>query len=383
MPSHRGRSSPQRWAGSARSATTPAAPIRGARRPRALTGAHAGRPHEIVSWTAVAERVPRRPRGRTAASPGRGDRGPDRDRDDALDRRRSPTVTPRTSRQHLDEILRLLPDGAGHVERVRPARPGRAAVPGRRAGRRAGHPVRGRVRRRGTGRTRGRRRGSWPARAAGSPGPGDPRKRPCSRAAPRRPQRPTGSSSTSTPPPSAPAQGLGRAAGGQAAAGGRALPAGARAGPAQRHARGGRGAAHRAGAGRGAPRSACRGPTGTATEARQVLASCPDPGYVWADPRADSNPPRRSTTAWRLTRRQAEILALLAEALTTAEIGERLKLSPADRGGAPADALPQDRRALPHCGRALRGRARLDYRSSRTVIISPTEGTRRKDGAAR
>ena len=26
-------------------------------------------------------------------------------------------------------------------------------------------------------------------------------------------------------------------------------------------------------------------------EARQVLASCPDPGYVWADPRAEPDPP--------------------------------------------------------------------------------------------
>ena len=62
-------------------------------------------------------------------------------------------------------------------------------------------------------------------------------------------------------------------------------------------------------------------------EARQVLASCPDPGYVWADPRtAEPAPPQHDGV--RLTRRQAEILALLAEALTTAEIGERLELSP-------------------------------------------------------
>ena len=62
-------------------------------------------------------------------------------------------------------------------------------------------------------------------------------------------------------------------------------------------------------------------------EARQVLASCPDPGYVWADPRSAEPAPRQHDGV-RLTRRQAEILALLAEALTTAEIGERLKLSP-------------------------------------------------------
>jgi hypothetical protein len=116
-------------------------------------------------------------------------------------------------------------------------------------------------------------------------------------------------------------------------------------------------------------------------EARQVLASCPDPRYVWADPRtAEPAPPQHDGV--QLTRRQAEILTLLAEALTTAEIGERLEL-PADGGGAPADALPQDRRALPHRGRALRGRAWVDRRSSRSVIIAPAEGTRRQDGAVR
>ena len=61
-------------------------------------------------------------------------------------------------------------------------------------------------------------------------------------------------------------------------------------------------------------------------EARQVLASCPDPGYVWADPRGRTRPAGARRRAAH--RRQAEILALLAEALTTAEIGERLKLSP-------------------------------------------------------
>jgi ATP/maltotriose-dependent transcriptional regulator MalT len=62
-------------------------------------------------------------------------------------------------------------------------------------------------------------------------------------------------------------------------------------------------------------------------EARQVLASCPDPRYVWADPRtAEPAPPQHDGV--QLTRRQAEILTLLAEALTTAEIGERLETSP-------------------------------------------------------
>ena len=56
-------------------------------------------------------------------------------------------------------------------------------------------------------------------------------------------------------------------------------------------------------------------------EARQVLASCPRPGV------RVGRPPRRTRPAGAdgvpLSRRQAEILALLAEALTTVEIGER------------------------------------------------------------
>ena len=65
-------------------------------------------------------------------------------------------------------------------------------------------------------------------------------------------------------------------------------------------------------------------------EARNVLARCPNPGYVWADPRdtdaaAPSSP---DPDGIRLTRRQIEILRLLADALTTVEIGERLGLSP-------------------------------------------------------
>jgi ATP/maltotriose-dependent transcriptional regulator MalT len=65
-------------------------------------------------------------------------------------------------------------------------------------------------------------------------------------------------------------------------------------------------------------------------EAEWVVATCPDPGYMWADPRA---PARRPTAAPAhngvvLSPRQTEILRLLAAALTTVEIGERLQLSP-------------------------------------------------------
>ena len=51
---------------------------------------------------------------------------------------------------------------------------------------------------------------------------------------------------------------------------------------------------------------------------------------MWADPRAAEPglPALPEDDGVPLSRRQAEILALLAEALTTAEIGERLKLSP-------------------------------------------------------
>jgi DNA-binding NarL/FixJ family response regulator len=85
----------------------------------------------------------------------------------------------------------------------------------------------------------------------------------------------------------------------------------------------------------------------------------------------------------RLTRRQAEILALLAEALTTAEIGERLKLGLRTVEAHLRTLYRKIDVRSPHRGRALRGRARVNHRSSRSVIISPTEGTRRQDGAVR
>ena len=65
-------------------------------------------------------------------------------------------------------------------------------------------------------------------------------------------------------------------------------------------------------------------------EAERVVATCPDPGHMWADPRAPARRPS-ATPAGNgvvLSPRQTEILRLLAAALTTVEIGERLQLSP-------------------------------------------------------
>ena len=53
---------------------------------RALTGAHTGAAARDRLLDRRRRAGPRCPRRRTAAHPGRGDRGPDRDRDDALDR---------------------------------------------------------------------------------------------------------------------------------------------------------------------------------------------------------------------------------------------------------------------------------------------------------
>ena len=65
-------------------------------------------------------------------------------------------------------------------------------------------------------------------------------------------------------------------------------------------------------------------------EACQILARCPDPGYLWADPRDAGDAPTAAPgrNGVELSPRQAEILRLLADALTTAEIGERLGVSP-------------------------------------------------------
>lgn len=60
-------------------------------------------------------------------------------------------------------------------------------------------------------------------------------------------------------------------------------------------------------------------------EAAQVLARCPDPGFLWADLRTRDAPEGNGVA---LSHRQTEILRLLADALTTAEIGERLDVSP-------------------------------------------------------
>jgi DNA-binding CsgD family transcriptional regulator len=65
-------------------------------------------------------------------------------------------------------------------------------------------------------------------------------------------------------------------------------------------------------------------------EAEHIIATCPNPGFMWADPRIAGRSPTVSPdrNGVALTRRQAEILRLLADALTTVEIGERLSLSP-------------------------------------------------------
>jgi LuxR family transcriptional regulator, maltose regulon positive regulatory protein len=65
-------------------------------------------------------------------------------------------------------------------------------------------------------------------------------------------------------------------------------------------------------------------------EAERVVATCPDPGHMWADPRAPARRPSATPVGNGvvLSPRQTEILRLLAAALTTVEIGERLQLSP-------------------------------------------------------
>jgi hypothetical protein len=78
---------------------------------RALTGAHTGRPHEIVSWTAVAERVLDAPSGGLRLAPAEVTAA----RIEIAMMRWTSAIfdgDAPASRQHLDEILRLLPDGA-------------------------------------------------------------------------------------------------------------------------------------------------------------------------------------------------------------------------------------------------------------------------------
>ena len=79
---------------------------------RALTGAHTGRPHEIVSWTAIAERALDDPPPGHRPTPAEDDRCPYRDRNDAvgrgdLRRRRRGRPTP------CHGPMRLLPSGSG------------------------------------------------------------------------------------------------------------------------------------------------------------------------------------------------------------------------------------------------------------------------------
>lgn len=66
-------------------------------------------------------------------------------------------------------------------------------------------------------------------------------------------------------------------------------------------------------------------------DARQILMRCLDPGYLVADPR-DLRPSRPSTRPARppadLSWREAEVLGLVGEGLTTDKVAERLGLSP-------------------------------------------------------
>ena len=97
---------------------------------RALTGAHTGRPHEIVSWTAVAERVLDAPAGGLRLAPAEVTAA----RIEIAMMRWTSAIfdgDARASRQHLDEILRLLPDGAATSSGFVLLAQERVAVPGR------------------------------------------------------------------------------------------------------------------------------------------------------------------------------------------------------------------------------------------------------------
>jgi DNA-binding CsgD family transcriptional regulator len=66
-------------------------------------------------------------------------------------------------------------------------------------------------------------------------------------------------------------------------------------------------------------------------EARRILEHCPDPGFLLADPRAVQIPPALpvpTRPAPALTRREAEILALIAAALSDQQVAEQLGISP-------------------------------------------------------
>jgi DNA-binding NarL/FixJ family response regulator len=65
-------------------------------------------------------------------------------------------------------------------------------------------------------------------------------------------------------------------------------------------------------------------------EARWILEQYPDPGQLLADPRTIRLPRPTSTTSERpgnLSDREAEVLGLLGEGLTTDDIAHRLRLS--------------------------------------------------------
>ncbi|MDT7675247.1 MAG: hypothetical protein QOD82_3149 [Pseudonocardiales bacterium] len=66
-------------------------------------------------------------------------------------------------------------------------------------------------------------------------------------------------------------------------------------------------------------------------EARGILEHCPDPGYLLADPRAVQIPPASpvpTRPAPALTRRESEILALIAAALSDQQVADHLGISP-------------------------------------------------------
>ncbi|HEX5812904.1 MAG TPA: LuxR C-terminal-related transcriptional regulator, partial [Pseudonocardia sp.] len=290
---------------------------------RALTGAHTGRPHEIDSWTAAAERVLDAPKGGLRLTPAEVTAA----RIEIAMMRWTAAIfdgDARTSRRHIDEILRLLPDGAGPssgfvllalgVSQFRAGELDAAWVTlsqAESAGEERGEPV-------AVVAARGLRalqaaldaRPEEAALLAGSAEAAAARHGLVEHFNTATFRAAQGSVALQEGKPRRAVERFRRALELVRRRGMRVEVAELLAALAHAEERLGR---HTAAAGH-------------RDEARQVLASCPDPGYVWADPRAEPDPPEHDGVP--LSRRQAEILALLAEALTTVEIGERLKLSP-------------------------------------------------------
>ena len=262
---------------------------------RALTGAHTGRPHEIVSWAAAAEQALDAPApGRPQLTPGETTAA----RIEIAMLRWAAAIFAgefAASRRHVNEALRLFPAGAGapsgfmllalgvscfrtgeadaswatlvEAESVAEDRGEPLAVVAARGLRALQAAVGGRL-------EEAARIAASAATVAEQNGLIEHFNTATLRAA----------------------QGWGRAAHREAMESGRALPTGARAGPAQGHARGGRGAARRAGACRGAPRTAHRGrraPRGGPAGPREL----PGPRVHVGRPReAEPDPP---ATVWR------------------------------------------------------------------------------------